>query len=191
MTEAELLRRQIKTKTGRNFTRFSIKNILQNPVYLIADQDAWRYFVEKQADLFSAPEEFDGVRGILAYSRTDQEKGRATVYLPTSEWIVSVGQHPGLIPANRWIQVQESLERNKSKGYHKTPQQPGTSHRGALVPLRQPDVPQALQTVHGGGQARLHLRLQDEGAQQAQPSATGATPTAICWMPPSWNRSGN
>ncbi|WP_295339781.1 recombinase family protein [uncultured Subdoligranulum sp.] len=119
MTEAELLRQHIKTKTGRNFTRFSIRGILQNPVYLIADQDAYQYFVEKQADLFSAPEEFDGVRGILAYNRTDQEKGRATVYLPTSEWIVSVGQHPGLIPAKTWIKVQESLERNKSKGYRK------------------------------------------------------------------------
>ena len=36
-TEAELLRRRILTKTGRYFTRFSIKTILQNPVYLIAD----------------------------------------------------------------------------------------------------------------------------------------------------------
>ena len=52
-TEAELLCRHIKTKTGRDFTRFSIKNILQNPVYLIAEQDAYRYFKEKQAELFS------------------------------------------------------------------------------------------------------------------------------------------
>ena len=119
MTETELLRQQVKTKTGRNFTRFSIKSILQNPVYLIADREAYQYFVEKEADLFSGPEEFDGVRGILAYNRTDQEKGRATVYLPISEWIVSVGAHPGLIPARIWIRIQESLERNKSKAYHK------------------------------------------------------------------------
>ncbi len=119
MTETELLRQQVKTKTGRNFTRFSIKSILQNPVYLIADREAYQYFVEKEADLFSGPEEFDGVRGILAYNRTDQEKGRATVYLPISEWIVSVGEHPGLIPARIWIRIQESLERNKSKAYHK------------------------------------------------------------------------
>ena len=119
MTETELLRQQVKTKTGRNFTRFSIKSILQNPVYLIADREAYQYFVEKEADLFSGPEEFDGVRGILAYNRTDQEKGRATVYLPVSEWIVSVGEHPGIIPARIWIRIQESLERNKSKAYHK------------------------------------------------------------------------
>lgn len=119
MTEAELLRRQIHTKTGRNFTRFSIKGILQNPVYLLADPDAYRYFVDKQAGLCSPAGDFDGERGILAYNRTDQEKGRATLYLPPSEWIVSVGQHPGLIPGRVWVRVQESLERNKARSYRK------------------------------------------------------------------------
>lgn len=114
-TEAELLRRNIKTKTGRDFTRFSIKGILQNPVYLMADRDAYQYFSDKQADIFSPPEDFDGIRGILAYNRTDQKKGRTTVYLPVSEWIVSVGQHPGIISAKTWIGVQNALERNKSK----------------------------------------------------------------------------
>lgn len=119
MTESELLRRHIRTKTGRDFTRFSIKAILQNPVYLMADQDAYQYFLDREADLFSGPERFDGVHGILAYNRTDQEKGRTTIYLPVSQWIVSVGQHPGIISAKDWIHVQESLERNKSRAYRK------------------------------------------------------------------------
>lgn len=117
-TETELLRQGVKTKTGRSFTRFSIKSILQNPVYLIADKDAYQYFVDNEAELFSPESDFDGVRGVLAYNRSDQEKGRATVYNPINEWIVSVGEHPGIISSNRWIRVQESLERNKSKSYH-------------------------------------------------------------------------
>ena len=120
MTETELLRQGVKTKTGRSFTRFSIKSILQNPVYLIADKDAYQYFVDNEAELFAPESDFDGVRGVLAYNRSDQEKGRATVYNPISEWIVSVGEHPGIISSNRWIRVQESLERNKSKSYHKS-----------------------------------------------------------------------
>lgn len=119
LTEAELLRQRVKTKTGRDFTRFSIKGILQNPVYLIADEDAYRYFIEREADVFSKRGDFDGTRGILAYNRTEQEKGRTTIYLPVQEWIVSVGQHPGIIPAKTWIAVQESLERNRSKAYRK------------------------------------------------------------------------
>ena len=119
VTEAELMRRGIKTKNDRYYTRFSIKAILQNPVYLIADQDAYGYFAERNAELFSSAEDFDGVHGMMIYNRTDQEKGRATRWRPVSQWIVSVGQHPGLIPGNMWIRVQESLEQNKSKAYRK------------------------------------------------------------------------
>lgn len=116
-TEAELLRQRRTTKNGKEFTRFSIKNILQNPVYLIADGAAWDYFVEQEAELFSERTDFDGVHGILAYNRTDQEKGRATVVNPVTQWIISVGQHEGMISSQQWIKVQTLLERNKSKAY--------------------------------------------------------------------------
>lgn len=92
---------------------------MQNPVYVIADQDAYDYFVKVDADLFSDISAFDGVHGIMAYNRTNQEKGKTTEYLPPSEWIVAVGLHPGIIPGKAWIKIQESLERNKSKAYRK------------------------------------------------------------------------
>ena len=117
--EAEMLRRRIKTKQGKDFTRFAIKAILQNPVYMVADEDAYHYFMEREADVCFPKEDFDGTCGIMAYNRTDQEKGKATVLLPVSEWIIALGQHPGLVPSKQWIKVQESLDRNKSKGYRK------------------------------------------------------------------------
>lgn len=117
--EAELMKRGIKTKKNNCFSRFAIKGILQNPVYAVADQDIYDYFIKKDAELFSGREAFDGVHGILAYNRTDQEKGRAAICRPVCEWIISVGQHPGIIPGRVWVSVQESLERNKSKAYHK------------------------------------------------------------------------
>lgn len=119
LTEATLIKQGFQTKNGKRFSRFSVKSILQNPVYMTADQAAYDYFVEKDADLFSEREAFDGVHGIMAYNRTDQEKGRATIMLPTSQWIVSVGKHPGLIPGKDWVKIQESLERNKSKSFRK------------------------------------------------------------------------
>ncbi len=61
MTETELLRQGVKTKTGRSFTRFSIKSILQNPVYLIADKNAYPYFVDNEAELFAPDSDFDSV----------------------------------------------------------------------------------------------------------------------------------
>ena len=117
--EAELLRRRIKTKQGKDFTRFAIKAILQNPVYMVADEDAYNYFTEREADVCFPKEAFDGGCGIMAYNRTDQEKGKTTILLPVSEWIIALGQHPGLVPSKQWIKVQESLDRNKSKAYRK------------------------------------------------------------------------
>ena len=117
--EAEMLRRRIKTKQGKDFTRFAIKAILQNPVYMVADEDAYDYFMEREADVCFPKEAFDGTCGIMAYNRTDQEKGKTTVLLPVSEWIIAIGKHPGLVPSKQWIKVQESLDRNKSKAYRK------------------------------------------------------------------------
>lgn len=118
-TEAELIRRGSLTKNGRQFTRFSIRSILQNPVYAMADRDVYDYMISREADLFSEEAEFDGVHGLLAYHRTDQEKGRATVYLPVSEWIVAVGRHPGIIPGRVWVSVQEALEQNRTRSFRR------------------------------------------------------------------------
>lgn len=112
-TESELRKRKIRTKNGNYFTRFSIKAILQNPVYMIADREAYAYFTQINADLFSKRNEFDGIHGIMAYNRTQQEKGKTTKFLPPNEWIISVGQHPGIISGETWITVQNSLKRAK------------------------------------------------------------------------------
>lgn len=115
--EAELFRLGCLTKNKKPFTRFSIRAILLNPVYLKAEPAAYDYFVARRVELFSGPEAFDGVSGILAYHRTDQSKGGATTYLPMEQWIVSVGKHPGLISARDWLQAQTLLEQNRSRSY--------------------------------------------------------------------------
>lgn len=117
--EAELLRQRVKTKRGKDFTRFAIKGILQNPVYMVADEDAYHYFKDREAEIYFPKEAFDGSCGITAYNRTNQEKGRTTQLLPVSEWIVAIGKHAGVVPSKQWIKVQESLDRNKSKAYRK------------------------------------------------------------------------
>lgn len=119
MTETELLRRRIKTKNDKEFTRFAIKAILQNPVYMAADEDAYDYFTEHSADVCFPKDAFDGKCGIMAYNRTDQEKGKSTKLLPICEWIIAVGKHPGLIPSKQWIAIQAALERNRAKSYRK------------------------------------------------------------------------
>ena len=66
-TETFLLQNGYATKNGKRFTRFAIKAILSNPVYMIADDSAYSYLLEKNVDLFSDKAQFDGVHGIMAY----------------------------------------------------------------------------------------------------------------------------
>ncbi len=118
-TDQFLMQGRYKTKRGKTFTRFAIKGILSNPVYMIADEDAFNYLVENDVDLFSDKEAFDGKHGIMAYNRTLQRPGKATQEKPMNEWIVSVGKHKGVIPGAVWVKVQNLLELNKSKSYRK------------------------------------------------------------------------
>ena len=118
-TDTYLLQNGYTTKNGNQFTRFTIKAILTNPVYMIADEFAYTYLKEKNVDLFSDENEFDGVHGIMAYNRTLQQPGKANQIKPMEEWIVSVGKHEGAIEGATWVKVQNLLDRNKSKGYKK------------------------------------------------------------------------
>ncbi|WP_340148015.1 recombinase family protein [Dendrosporobacter quercicolus] len=118
-TETYFIQNGYKTKNKKLFTRFALRNILTNPVYMIADEDAYRYLIENEVDLFAEKKDFDGKHGIMTYNRTIQKSGKANQIRPMEEWIVAVGKHIGLIKGSEWIQVQEYLEQNRSKSFRK------------------------------------------------------------------------
>ena len=118
-TDQYLLEHRCVTKRGKQFTRFAIRGILTNPVYMIADETAYQYLKENNADLFAEQSEFDGEHGIMAYNRTLQRPGKANQIRPMEEWIVAVGKHPGIISGSDWVQVQAMLDVNKSKSYRR------------------------------------------------------------------------
>lgn len=118
-TETYFVQNGYKTKNNKWFTRFALRNILTNPVYMIADDDAHNYLIENEVDLFTEQKDFDGNHGVMAYNRTIQKTGKTNQIRPMNEWIVSVGKHIGLIKGAEWIKVQEYLKQNRSKSFHK------------------------------------------------------------------------
>ncbi|MFI3114869.1 MAG: recombinase family protein [Clostridia bacterium] len=117
--ETLLLQKHIKTRRGKNFTRFAVRNILTNPVYMIADEYAFSYFNKLTNELFAEEKEFDGTCGMMVYNRTIQKRGKTNETRAISDWIVSVGKHKGYIDGKTWIKIQDNLEENKSKSYRK------------------------------------------------------------------------
>ena len=112
----------LSTKTGRAFTRFSLRGILSNPVYAPAGPQTYAYFREQNAAFLSPPERFQGQTGVMAYHRTRQQKGRSTLYLPPSQWIIAVGQHPPLVSEALWLAVQARLNRRSRSPRPSCPQ---------------------------------------------------------------------
>lgn len=114
--ETYLLNNDIKTKNGKYFNRFSLKSILENPVYAIADNDVYNYFSENEVEVFTDKENFNGKYGIMAYNKTEQ-KGNRTIKRDITEWIIAVGKHKGIIEGKDWVEVQDILFGNRNKRY--------------------------------------------------------------------------
>ena len=118
-TETYFLQNGIKTKNGKAFTRFTLKTILQNPVYMIADAAAWNYFQTLGVEVYADRENFDGLHGMLGYNKTLQRTGKANVTRDVEDWIITVGKHEGIISGEQWVKAQKLLEQNTSKSYRK------------------------------------------------------------------------
>ncbi|HEY9062357.1 MAG TPA: recombinase family protein [Pseudobacteroides sp.] len=118
--EKYLIEHNILTKNGVNFHTGSLRPILSNPVYAIADKNLYEYLSKKDYDVYSNAGEFNGVNGLIAYNKTSQQnKEHKDRYRDCSEWIVAVGLHHGIIPSQTWIKAQELLLQNKSKSLRK------------------------------------------------------------------------
>ena len=118
-TETFLIQNNYLSKNQKNLTRFAIKGILANPVYMIADETAWNYFEVKDVDIFAEKSDFDGNYAVMAYNKTNQKVGRTNQIRDIKDWIIAVGKHQGIISSHDWVEVQKLLEQNKSKSYRK------------------------------------------------------------------------
>lgn len=112
-----------RTKNGAEFTVLAVKDIIKNPVYCVADQIAYRYFIENDGSVYGEPSDFDGVHGVAVYNRTQQTKeasDNSTFLRPEftkvsrakdiTEWIIAVGKHEGFIEGKDWVAAQSLKE---------------------------------------------------------------------------------
>ena len=118
-TETFLIKRGIKTKNNKDFTRFTIREILTNPVYVEADKNIYDYFKTLGCEIYSALSDFNGKHGVMAYNKTIQKSGESNKKRDYSEWIIAVGKHTPLIESDKWLEVQNLIMQNKNKSFRK------------------------------------------------------------------------
>jgi Site-specific recombinases, DNA invertase Pin homologs len=120
--------KMIVTKNSKEHTRVSVRNILKNPVYAVADEDTYTYFSAFEVPIYAEKEDFNGQRGLMIYNKTEQIKeikDNSTTIHPSyvqkterrdiTDWIISVGKHKGIISGKEWILTQKILQENKDK----------------------------------------------------------------------------
>lgn len=100
-----LNKKGILSRTGYIFSREIIKQVIINPVYVIADERIFDYFKSKNAETYGK-DRIDGSSAIVAYNRRDN-KGSL---LQMNNWLISVADHPGVITSTDWIKCQEIRE---------------------------------------------------------------------------------
>jgi len=109
----EVNSRGIRTGNGKEHTRFSLRKILTNPLYVQADKDIYDYFENIGAIPFCGRELFDGKTAVMVFNRTLQRKGKATRVKRPCEWIVTVGKHKAIINSGKWLAVQDKINKTK------------------------------------------------------------------------------
>lgn len=100
------------TGQKKKFSRYSIRDILQNPVYCTADHYAYDYFSSHHSDISKDKTHFTGKFGLLSYNKRTYS-GTTHKRRKKSEWIIAIGTHPGIIPGTDWVLVQSILERKR------------------------------------------------------------------------------
>jgi len=106
-----LIKQNIKSRSGKIYSLLGIKDILQNPVYCIADQHAFDYFTERNADLCFEEKDCSDKFGLLSYNKRDYKKKHAPRQ-SIDKWIIAIGKHKGHVKGEKWVAVQNILKDN-------------------------------------------------------------------------------
>lgn len=105
----------VKSKNEKYFDKSALKIILSNPVYAVADELLYEYFINNKVDIANDKAEFNGSHGVLSYNKTQESKGKRNRIKDMSEWIIAVSKHKGIIPSADWVRVQNIIKQNKDK----------------------------------------------------------------------------
>ncbi|OOM79503.1 recombinase family protein [Clostridium sp. BL-8] len=117
----------ILSRKGSLFSRNLVKQTINNPTYSIAGKKILNYFKMCGAEVFGY-ENINGINGVMAYNRRTEKGG----FAPINKWIISVGEHPGIISSDTWLKCQMIADEIKESN---TSNRKGTSQQALLSGL--------------------------------------------------------
>ncbi len=100
-TASELNKMGFRTKNGGLFTASSVRDIISNPVYCKADEDAFQYFKSMGIIIGGEPSEY----GLIAYNKGNKTK-----------MVAAVGGHIPAVNGRIWTEAQRLIKRGEDTG---------------------------------------------------------------------------
>ncbi|OPJ57656.1 recombinase family protein [Clostridium chromiireducens] len=114
--ETYLLENYYKTRNGSNFRKSTLKSILTNPVYAKSSEAIFDYLISQGMTLCGEP---DNIHGLLTYNKLktlySKEGNHSREFRNTSDWIVAVSKHEGIIDSENWLKIQKIYAGNSDK----------------------------------------------------------------------------
>lgn len=107
----------ITSRSGKDYSLLGLREILQNPVYCIADEEVRAYFLNQHSDVCFVSSQCIEGRGLLSYNKRDYTKGHAPRN-GMDKWIIALGKHRGIVSSGDWLSVQRILKQNKPEQEH-------------------------------------------------------------------------
>ena len=91
----------IKSRQNKNFSVTTIRKILTNPVYCIADVNGYNYFESQDSNMCCTIDDCTGESGFVGYAKTqgttNSNRISNRIINDSDKWIISVGKHKGII----------------------------------------------------------------------------------------------
>lgn len=114
--ESYLRKKEIKTRNGIYFSRFSLSHILKNIVYCKNDKYIKEFLKINKINVFENGYKFDGKNGMISYNKRRKIKtndNKIKNYTKDiHKWIISIGKHQGIINGEDWVKVWNLLNKN-------------------------------------------------------------------------------
>ena len=84
--------------------------IIQNPIYVQADNLVYDYYNKNNTNIISEPTAFDGIHGAQLYGKTKHKTA------DMSDMKLVVMKHEGFVPSDVWLSCQKKIEKIKQIG---------------------------------------------------------------------------
>lgn len=113
--EVYITQNQLKSRNGIMFEKSSLKIILQNPVYVKANNKVVEYLKANNWTVYGEP---DGMHSLLSYNKTEQaiRNGKHVKIKKTKdERFMAMSNIVGAIEPELWLAVQKQFDENKDK----------------------------------------------------------------------------